>query len=62
MGLFSVIIENEDRASYFYTPITPAEYELTVSRRRVCWVAHEMRLKSLIRNITKMAEEDEWPA
>lgn len=54
-------MESEDRSTYFYTPITPDDFELTVSKSRVCWVACEMRIKSMMKNITKMAGEDEWP-
>jgi hypothetical protein len=29
--------------------------------RKLAWVAHEIRMKTLIKNITKVTTEDDWP-
>jgi len=35
---------------------------ITVSKQRLAWVAHRVRLKQLILNIKKVCAEDNWPA
>lgn len=62
MGLFSIMLDSDESIAFFYTPITPDDIQITVGKRKLAWVAHEIRMKALIKNITKVTTEDDWPA
>ncbi len=61
MGLFATMLERDEKIAFFYTPITPDDIQITFGMRKLAWVAHEIRMKALIKNITKVTTEDDWP-
>ena len=56
------MMESFENTAFFYTPITPEKVVLTIANRQLAWVGAEVRLKAMIKNMTKMANEDDWPA